>query len=572
MDSTSRSTTKEKWGGAGEGGEGGVPLHPGSMCATPLYAESIATTSDTVPSPLHPQTFYETYVRLRQPVLLLGQCAAVLNNPNIMQQLNVQTLAKLVAPSFSTKTVEVNQKAAESSPSSSSVKDEENGTNKVGESVGIQPSTSSFSPLHGSVVIEMPVGELFDALLSGSTDYYMTTQTLPTDEEVRPSVVTWLSELLIQQKYLPLRPPLLGHLIPMNAANVWMGCASSSAASSSGLHHDFHDNLYCLIRGCKTIRIAPPSSIYQFTKMVGKLHTLHDNGRMVYHEQLSDCCSNGDTAVTATATTSCPIRPDGADVTVERIVQLEIRKEAIERELASTSSETFLERQKQLNDELDQIEEELLDIEMANPQPQPNSEESNCPDSSTSEDDDEDDDEVFFGTRTNHSPNKQQQKQQPSAKHKRAKISHPDDPNHDFTHSHETAGNEDDLKTTAARVANNPRVVAPPNFVLEEGNNKVQFQTIHMQAGDVLYLPAGWFHGVYSHGTAAIAAGIQTTLETAAASTTTSTTNAEENDDDGIHMAVNYWVHPPDIGTDFDQPYLSAFWQRDWDARGYDSK
>lgn len=52
----------------------------------------------------------------------------------------------------------------------------------------------------------------------------------------------------------PLRPRLAGALIPQNV-NLWMGYTKpKKGGSSSGLHHDFHDNLYVLLRGKKTFR------------------------------------------------------------------------------------------------------------------------------------------------------------------------------------------------------------------------------------------------------------------------------------------------------------------------------
>lgn len=53
----------------------------------------------------------------------------------------------------------------------------------------------------------------------------------------------------------PLRPALAGALVPQNV-NLWMGHSKKGAGSSSGLHHDFHDNLYVLLRGKKTFRCA----------------------------------------------------------------------------------------------------------------------------------------------------------------------------------------------------------------------------------------------------------------------------------------------------------------------------
>ena len=46
-----------------------------------------------------------------------------------------------------------------------------------------------------------------------------------------------------------------------------------------------------------------------------------------------------------------------------------------------------------------------------------------------------------------------------------------------------------------------------------------------LQAGQMLYLPCGWFHEVRSYG----------------------------NSKDGGHLALNYWFHPPDnLDTSFE--------------------
>lgn len=54
----------------------------------------------------------------------------------------------------------------------------------------------------------------------------------------------------------PLRPALMGHLVPQNF-NIWMG--RSKEGTSSGLHHDYHDNLYILVRGKKRFRFYSPA-------------------------------------------------------------------------------------------------------------------------------------------------------------------------------------------------------------------------------------------------------------------------------------------------------------------------
>ena len=69
-------------------------------------------------------------------------------------------------------------------------------------------------------------------------------------------------------------------------------------------------------------------------------------------------------------------------------------------------------------------------------------------------------------------------------------------------------------------------------------------QDVTLQAGECLYLPAGWFHEVTSYSTGAGEA----------------------------HMAVNYWFHPPDnldapASAHGLHPYVSDFWPSLWNER-----
>ena len=60
---------------------------------------------------------------------------------------------------------------------------------------------------------------------------------------------------------------------------------------------------------------------------------------------------------------------------------------------------------------------------------------------------------------------------------------------------------------------------------------------VTISAGQMLFIPAGWFHEVRSVG----------------------------GGSDG-HLAFNYWFHPPD-GTSFEKPYSTDFWPSDWKKR-----
>ena len=56
--------------------------------------------------------------------------------------------------------------------------------------------------------------------------------------------------------------------------------------------------------------------------------------------------------------------------------------------------------------------------------------------------------------------------------------------------------------------------------------------------GQMLYLPAGWFHEVSSFGN-------------------------EKYDDQGVHIAINYWFIPPNKNQ-VDNCYQDDYWTEDW--------
>ena len=78
-----------------------------------------------------------------------------------------------------------------------------------------------------------------------------------------------------------------------------------------------------------------------------------------------------------------------------------------------------------------------------------------------------------------------------------------------------------------------------PNF--EKIKDKVI--KIELTEGDMLYIPAGWYHEVLSCGEDVTAK------------------NTKGNAKGKSHMAFNYWFHPPDDLQNFDKPYTSSFWK-----------
>ena len=115
--------------------------------------------------------------------------------------------------------------------------------------------------------------------------YYLTTQPLGEDAEGRPEICGEpCASLVLAAGGPPLSPPLLPTLVVANA-NLWMGGAPAGAAfdaNSSGLHHDFHDNLLVLVCGRKRIRLWDPAATRAMRPSGGPPHRVHGNGRVVY--------------------------------------------------------------------------------------------------------------------------------------------------------------------------------------------------------------------------------------------------------------------------------------------------
>lgn len=76
----------------------------------------------------------------------------------------------------------------------------------------------------------------------------------------------------------PAHPRILGELV-LQQCNLWLG--NSAAGTTSGLHHDFHDNLYLLLRGQKRFVLFPPSA-HAHLHVRGDVTAVHKNGLIVY--------------------------------------------------------------------------------------------------------------------------------------------------------------------------------------------------------------------------------------------------------------------------------------------------
>ncbi|RYH13837.1 hypothetical protein EON65_34710 [archaeon] len=369
-----------------------------------------------------------------------------------------------------------------------------------------------------------------DEIEKGSDSLYLTTQDLDVDSEGRPSILSAPLTALTQD--FPLIPTLFSTLIPANL-NLWYG--QSKAYTTSGLHHDFHDNLYVLLRGEKRITFYSPAYAYHMYTH-GAIAHIHPNGRINYQGQRT--------------------RADGADVNADkaldavkklrqamlRLEEIEGRgtdgkkvEEANEKKISARKAAKEADSSEDgggvddVEDEIDQALEDMLDAEFDgdgagdrdgdyedSEGEWETEDESNASDILEVEDCSNIDVEKFLLGKRKH----------PIASTDACKASKVDKPFHT-------------MPDNFSRITNSlPPSQLQSNFslFLEALPHKV---TVDLKEGEMLYIPAGWFHEVQSK---------------------------------GRHMAFNYWFHPPDNymasgQMSYEQPYASSFWKEDFEDR-----
>lgn len=148
---------------------------------------------------------------------------------------------------------------------------------KVGDhSVTVERRASAADSFGRGNEISMSFTKFLQLVKEGDGMHYLTTQDVRANADGRPELMSPLMEGL--RADFPLRPALAGNLVPQNV-NLWMG--NNAEGASSGLHHDYHDNLYVVLRGRKRFRLFSPRDVDKmYTR--GTLLTVHPNGRINY--------------------------------------------------------------------------------------------------------------------------------------------------------------------------------------------------------------------------------------------------------------------------------------------------
>ncbi|WFD34146.1 hypothetical protein MCUN1_000982 [Malassezia cuniculi] len=315
----------------------------------------------------------------------------------------------------------------------------------------------------GNARERMRLRELVEKLEGGEEGYYLTTQyesgedeedaeeEWPAVDDVLPAPTDRLAG------DFPAQPEVLGELV-LQQCNLWLG--RSKEGRTTGLHHDFHDNLYMLLRGEKRFVLFPPSA-HEYLHVRGAVQEVHENGLIVYEEGVR---ADGLTEEEAEAWRAAGAA-GGAD-------------EAGEGERVAKRARVEEEEE----DDDDESEEESV-----------------APVWGEAGDDDGDDDDEWEGEHNCADDYEAVEEELAAVENKEpesfSKIKT------SVLHKHfGVGGASGEIEEGELR----PLAGCPAPIVVE------------LKAGEMLYLPAGWFHEVTSRGT------------------------------EGVHMAFNYWMHPPD--------------------------
>lgn len=396
--------------------------------------------------------------------------------------------------------------------------------------------------------VHMKYGEFLDHLDNKSEQYYLTTQDLERfqndlDDFDMPKSV--LAEPLKSLKGdFPLSPSLLGKLVPYQVS-LWQG--NSAVGSSSGLHHDFHDNLYVLMRGRKRFRLFPPSLAPNMSTM-GCPIKIHSNGLIVYQSQSINPTVN--------------VRADGVPLAfLARRKRIEAEQELAiaEEEMYSIQDSTGLpEAVKKV--EIKRLQgiildcEDRIDLAMEEMLQYGNTfdyDYNSDNDVISVHGDDSELDEEEGHKETSQKAvqiDEADKEQQPPTKVMR--LANGSRAIVKSSQSGEANGESEDILKIPDHFCN--IVLSKDTDDTEELLSKfpkkeaISCLCIAVKSGEMLYLPASWFHEVTSY------------------SDDSASSETDVADLHG-HLALNYWMFPPD-GDTFDLPYRDDFWPKRWEA------
>jgi hypothetical protein len=332
----------------------------------------------------------------------------------------------------------------------------------------------------------------------------------------------------------------------LESCNLWMGCGSSrKQGSSSGLHHDFHDNFYLLLQGRKQFRLYSPDTAPHM-EMFGEIDQIHFNGVISYKGN-------------ETRADGVPLEMMGENHDDEDLDEEEDEEEEelpFGKGFDYKSSDDEADFDENAEDDYDNIVGEgsdSSDKEQDDEDKEEDEKDEELPfgkgfdykssdDEADFDENAEDDFDKIVGEGSD-SSDKEQDDEDKEEDEKDEEL--PFGKGFDYKSSDDEAdfdeNAEDDFDKIVGEGSNSDEEEArpksfsridPATATAEEfpAFAKCREYIVNLKAGQSLYLPAGWFHNVTSF--------------------------SSEEKDDNIHMAINYWYHPPDELKNFAKPYL----------------
>ncbi|KAJ3039668.1 hypothetical protein HDV00_012012 [Rhizophlyctis rosea] len=409
--------------------------------------------------------------------------------------------------------------------------------------VQVEKKTAAGTFGSGQQRLTMPFADFLTKLENGETNLYMTTQYESTGKPSHyPSTsplftlsaqdLTTLTTLLQPPLHhllptLPLRPSLLTSLIPQQL-NLWLGASppsTSPTGTSSGLHHDFQDNLYILLRGRKRFTIFSPLDAHHLS-LVGDVKKVHENGLIVYEAGVrGDGAFEVDVARWRVEVAQKKLRDaesEGGDVgeaekEVERVLLklMRVRGGGDDEDVEDMLVDDFVLSDEDLVDDFDDFEGGNGLVERAI-------------DDEEEEEESEDDEAPLFPT-----PSTQKRKLNPSATLPSSKKSRQDPPK-------PTPKPDPPSFSRITTTALHPHPITPhPTYPTLHQATPTTFT---LNPNEMLYLPASWFHEVTSY----------------------SDESANVSGEANVHMSLNYWCAPPTKGH-FEGAYEDGYWEEVWE-------
>ncbi|ORZ39983.1 cupin-like domain-domain-containing protein [Catenaria anguillulae PL171] len=335
-------------------------------------------------------------------------------------------------------------------------------------------------------------GAFLDRVEGGDTGVYLTTQyAKPEDDEANGDHAAIESIFPAPLPALvgdfPPVPPPFATLVPQQL-NLWIGTAPDKA--SSGLHHDYADNLYVLIKGRKRFTLYSPKDT-ACMDLHGKVKRVHANGLIAYEDG---------------------IRGDGAYVRDVARWKVEQLQERIERAGRTADTQDEWDVLEQLEQELDaaMVEAGETGIDVGGM----GSDEDGDMDSDDESIDEEEGTSLF------------------------PPVDAPSESDSDSDSASDVGGTPSREPPSFSRIptsALHPPFSPPRTQLHSSLLAKATQVQVTLEQGDMLYLPASWFHEVTSW-----------------------------SDPGDVHMALNYWMHPPTTDK-LEQPYQDGFWSEVWE-------